>query len=82
MPVKLDRYMRVLKYLLLFAAVYLTMTTSELFCKEFDPYFASVNLFKNTDITLYFAIPAFIITMPALCSIDFSGVNIYVLLVP
>ena len=63
MPVKLDRYMRVLKYLLLFVTVYLTMTTSELFCKEFDPYFASVNLFKNSDITLYFAITAFVITI-------------------
>jgi polyferredoxin len=63
MPVKLDRYMRALKYVLLFVAFYMTMTTSELFCKEFDPYFASVNLFGNNDIVLWFAIPAFIITI-------------------
>ena len=63
MPAKLDRYMRVLKYLLLFITLYMTMTTNELFCKEFDPYFASANLFGNNDIVLYFAIPAFIITI-------------------
>lgn len=62
-PQKLDRPLRALKYLLLFAVLYITMTTSELFCKEFDPYFASANLFNNTDIVLYFAIPAFIITI-------------------
>jgi NAD-dependent dihydropyrimidine dehydrogenase PreA subunit len=63
MPAKLDRYMRLLKYVLLFITLYVTMTTSELFCKEFDPYFASANLFSNNDIVLYFAIPAFIITI-------------------
>lgn len=62
-PNKLDRPLRSLKYLILFAALYFTMTSSELFCKEFDPYFASVNLFDNTDIVLYFAIPAFILTV-------------------
>lgn len=62
-PAKLDRWMRVLKYLLLFITVYFTMTSSELFCKTFDPYFAAVNLFGNNDIVLYYAIPAFIITV-------------------
>lgn len=60
---KMDRPLRSLKYVILFAAFYFTMTSSELFCKEFDPYFASVNLFDNSDIVLYFAIPAFIITI-------------------
>jgi ferredoxin len=59
----IDRPLRLLKYGLLFVTLYFTMTTSELFCKEFDPYYASVNLFDNTDIVLYFAIPAFIITV-------------------
>jgi copper chaperone CopZ len=59
----IDRPMRLLKYALLFVTLYLTMTTSELFCKEYDPYYASVNVFDNTDIVLYFAIPAFIITV-------------------
>lgn len=63
MPTMVDRPMRSLKYLILFAALYYTMTSSELFCKEFDPYFASVNLFNNTDIMLYFAIPAFVFTI-------------------
>ena len=63
MPKMVDRPLRSLKYLILFAALYYTMTSSELFCKEFDPYFASVNLFSNTDIVLYFAIPAFVFTL-------------------
>lgn len=63
MPAVLDRPFRLLKYVLFFITVYMTMTTSELFCKEFDPYFATVNLFSNSDITLYFAIPAFVITI-------------------
>ena len=63
MPMMIDRVLRVLKYAILFAALYFTMTTSELFCKEFDPYFASVNLFNNPDIVLYFAIPAFVFTI-------------------
>ncbi|MCK9425813.1 MAG: 4Fe-4S binding protein [Ignavibacteriaceae bacterium] len=63
MPKILDRPLRSLKYGILFAALYYTMTSSELFCKEFDPYFASVNLFNNADIVLYFAIPAFILTI-------------------
>ncbi|MFO7526875.1 MAG: 4Fe-4S binding protein, partial [Ignavibacteriaceae bacterium] len=69
MPGFIDRPLRSLKYLILFAALYFTMTSSELFCKEFDPYFASVNLFDNSDITLYFAIPAFALTI--LCTIFF-----------
>lgn len=63
MPAVIDRPLRILKYVLFFITVYMTMTTSELFCKEFDPYFASVNLFSNSDITLYFAIPAFALTI-------------------
>lgn len=59
----IDRPLRSLKYVILFFALYYTMTSSELFCKEFDPYFAAVNLFGNTDITLYFAIPAFALTI-------------------
>jgi polyferredoxin len=63
MPSVIDRPLRLLKYVLLFITLYFTMTSSELFCKEFDPYFASVNLFSNSDIILYFAIPAFVITI-------------------
>ncbi|MFA7419956.1 MAG: 4Fe-4S binding protein [Melioribacteraceae bacterium] len=63
MPNAIDRPLRILKYGILFYTLYVTMTSSELFCKEFDPYFASVNLFDNTDMVLYLAIPAFVITI-------------------
>lgn len=63
LPIKFDRYFRGAKYILLFVAVYYTMTSSELFCKTFDPYFAAVNGFNNNDIILFYAIPAFIITI-------------------
>ncbi|MBI5475217.1 MAG: 4Fe-4S binding protein [Ignavibacteriales bacterium] len=58
-----DRILRGLKYLLLFITVYLTMTSGELLCKKFDPYFSAVNLFSNNDIVLYYAIPALILTI-------------------
>jgi polyferredoxin len=63
MPARIDRPLRLLKYALLFVTVYFTMTSSELFCKEYDPYFAAVNLFQNTDIVLYFAIPATVLAV-------------------
>jgi len=63
MPKVLDRPLRLLKYVILFLTVYYTMTTSELFCKEYDPYFASVNLFSNSDINLLYAIIAFALTI-------------------
>ena len=62
-PKKLDTYLRILKYVLLFITIYFTMTSSELFCKKFDPYYASVHLFSDNDIVLLFAIPAFILTI-------------------
>lgn len=62
-PELLDRPLRSLKYILLFITIYITMTTSELFCKEYDPYFAVVNLFNNNDINLIFAITALAITI-------------------
>ncbi len=57
------RYLRGLKYILLFVTVYFTMTTSELFCKKYDPYFAVVNMFGNPDIILFYAIPSVLITI-------------------
>lgn len=62
-PAKVDRPLRALKYVLLFLTIYFTMTSSELFCKEFEPYFAVANLFKNTDINLLYAILATVITV-------------------
>ncbi len=63
MPNGLDRGLRIFKYLILFVSVYFTMTSSELFCKEFDPYYAVVTGFSSRDIVLYFALPAVIITI-------------------
>lgn len=63
MPVRADRVLRVLKYGLLFVTVYFTMTSSELFCKEFEPYFATATLFKNSDINLLYAIIALVVTV-------------------
>ena len=55
-PEYVDRPLRILKYLLLYATIYFTMNSSELFCREFDPYFASVTGFGNNDIVWYFAV--------------------------
>ena len=63
MPAKVDRPLRLLKYALLFVTVYFTMTSSELFCKEYEPYFAVANLFGNADINLVYAIIATVITV-------------------
>ncbi len=63
MPNILDRPMRSLKYVLLFLTLYFTMISSELFCKEYDPYFAVANLFGNTDIVIGFAIASVAITI-------------------
>lgn len=62
-PKIIDRPLRALKYVLLFITVYFTMTASELFCKEYDPYFAIVNLFKNPDITMLYAIISVVIVL-------------------
>lgn len=40
-----DRILRLGKYVLLFFTAYFTITSSELWCKKFDPYFASVTGF-------------------------------------
>lgn len=63
MPKVLDRPLRSLKYVLLFVTLYYTMTSSELFCKEFEPYFAAVNLFDNSDIVIGYAVAALAITV-------------------
>ena len=62
-PGSIDRPLRLLKYVLLFLTFYITMTTSELFCKEYEPYFAVANLFKNSDINLLYAIIATVVTI-------------------
>lgn len=50
-----DKLLRVVKYGLLFTTFLITMRTSELFCKNFDPYYAAATGFKG-EITLWAAI--------------------------
>lgn len=50
-----DILLRGLKYGILFITVYYTVSSSELFCKKFDPYYASVSGFAS-DVTLIWGI--------------------------
>lgn len=42
-----DKMLRVIKYVLLFWIFYMTISSSELFCKNFDPYYAIATGFKG-----------------------------------
>lgn len=50
-----DKVLRVIKYVLLFWIFYSTATASELFCKNFDPYYAVATGFKG-EITLWMSL--------------------------
>jgi polyferredoxin/copper chaperone CopZ len=52
-----DRLLRIFKYILLFIIFYYTITNSELFCKNFDPYYAAATGFKG-ELTMWMAIAA------------------------
>lgn len=43
----LDKVLRLVKYVLLFTILYYTFTSSELFCKRLDPYYAIATGFKG-----------------------------------
>lgn len=47
-----DKVLRAVKYILLFTIFYFTVTSSELFCKNFDPYYAFATGFKG-EITVW-----------------------------
>ena len=53
----LDKVLRFVKYALLFWIVYMTVTSSELFCKNLDPYYAVATGFKG-EITLWMSLVA------------------------
>lgn len=57
-----DKYLRVLKYALLFVTFYYSITSSELFCRKFDPFYASLTGFSG-DVVWYFALPALLLTV-------------------
>ncbi|MCD6112929.1 MAG: 4Fe-4S binding protein [Bacteroidales bacterium] len=51
-----DKILRALKYILLFITLYFTLSSSELFCKTFDPYFAITTNFSVDVVVLYASI--------------------------
>jgi len=55
-----DKVLRSLKYILLFTTFYFTLGSSELFCKNYDPFFATFTLF-NVDVTVWMAILSIVI---------------------
>jgi polyferredoxin len=57
-----DKSLRLLKYALLFVTFYFTVGSSELFCKEYDPFYAAFTGFGH-DVVLYLAIPALLVTV-------------------
>lgn len=50
-----DKFLRIVKYALVFWIFYMTVTSSELFCKNIDPYYAIATGFKG-EITLWMSI--------------------------
>ena len=53
LPKLADRLLRSAKYLLLFLVVYFTITSSELFCRKFDPYFGAGTGFGHDTVVLW-----------------------------
>lgn len=47
-----DRWLRAVKYVLLFTILYFTLSSSELFCKKIDPYYAVATGFKGEIVLL------------------------------
>ena len=52
-----DKLLRSLKYILLLVTFYFTISSSELFCKKFDPFYATVSGF-NSDVSVIMGIIA------------------------
>jgi len=57
-----DKSLRLLKYGLLFVMFYFTISSSELFCRKFDPYYASMMGFGG-DVEMWMAFSALILTI-------------------
>ena len=58
-----DRLLRVFKYALLFTTFYFTLSSSELFCKTFDPYYAVFSGFSG-DVVIGYAAMALLLSIP------------------
>ncbi|WP_273370153.1 4Fe-4S binding protein [Alistipes megaguti] len=57
-----DRALRVVKYVLLFTILYNTLSSSELFCKQLDPYYAVATGFKG-EIVLWMSITSLVLLL-------------------
>ncbi len=57
-----DKALRSLKYILLFITIYFTFKSNELFCKEYDPFYAIVSGY-DSDVKALFATIAIAITV-------------------
>lgn len=55
-----DKMLRGIKYILLFWIFYMTLSSSELFCKNFDPYYAVATGFQG-EITLWMTVISIVI---------------------
>ena len=58
----LDKALRIVKYALVFWIFYMTVSSSELFCKNLDPYYAIATGFKG-EITLWMSIVTICLTI-------------------
>ena len=58
-----DRLLRVFKYALLFTTFYFSVSSSELFCKTFDPYYAVFSGFSH-DVVIGYAAMALLLAIP------------------
>lgn len=58
----IDSILRSIKYIILFIVLYISISSSELFCKQFDPYYASVTGFKG-EINIWLALSAIYILL-------------------
>ena len=57
-----DRLLRVVKYVLLFTILYNTLSSSELFCKQLDPYYAVATGFKG-EIVLWMSLTSLVLLL-------------------
>jgi polyferredoxin len=57
-----DLLLRGLKYAILFITIYYTVTSSELFCKKFDPYYAAVTGF-GSDVSVIWGVISIVIVI-------------------
>lgn len=61
-----DKFLRIIKYALIFVTFYMTMTASELFCKNFDPYYAVATGFKGETVLWMAIVTLCLVIIPGL----------------